>query len=324
MRPPRPVPSSLASRAFSRAEALDAGITPRMLQHPRFREVHPRVYVLAGIELDDRGRIEAARRALPPDARVSHGTRLRLLGVERGPLLPMRFIVARDLHLDLPGVMLHRTLLMPPHDDSAVSVEAAFLGLAATARLLDVVAVGDWLLYRGHMTVEAVVALALEQSWRPGATEVMAAVPLLDARSRSLPESETRVLLQVAGLPRPVVNLDVHDDAGTFLACGDLVWLVWRLLVEFEGGQHFADAWQIEGDVDRYAALRRHGWAYVQVTKRHLRSPRTMVRTVHRALVLQGYDGPAPELGPRWDALFRVPPQRRPSRKVDPQPHSAV
>ncbi|MFI5427340.1 hypothetical protein [Aeromicrobium sp. UC242_57] len=32
-----------------------------------------------------------------------------------------------------------------------------------------------------------------------------------------------------------------------------------------------------------------------------------MVRTVHRALVAQGYDGPAPVFDERWDALFKAP-----------------
>ncbi|NRQ48272.1 hypothetical protein [Aeromicrobium stalagmiti] len=322
-RPPRPVPAHLASRAFSRAEALAAGITPRMLQHPRFVEVHPSVYQLAEVELDDIGRIDAARRALPDDARVSHGTRLRLLGVERGPLEPMRFTVARDLHLDIPGIMLHRSRVLPPHDEMAVSVEAAMIGFASVARPIDVIVVGDWLLRRRHLDLVSLLALADQQSWRPGAAEIVEIAPLLDARSRSIPESETRVFLRVAGLPAPQVNHDVFDDGGSFLGCGDLVFLLWRLMVEYEGGQHFADPVQITSDVDRYAGLRAHDWAYVQVTKRHLAQPKSMVRRVHQALVARGYDGPAPQFGAAWDALFTVPPARR-RPKVNSQRHTAA
>jgi hypothetical protein len=324
MRPPRPVPAHLAHRAFSRAEAIEAGITPRMLQHARFVEVHPSVYRLATVQLDERGRIEAARLALPSDARISHGTRLRMLGAERGDLLPLHFTVGRDLHLDIPGIVLHRTVVMPPHDRTSVSVEAAFVGYVASARLIDQVAMGDWLLHRGHTSIASLSGFAAQQPWRPGAAEVHALLPLLDARSRSMPESEVRVCLEVAGLPRPEVNVDVHDEAGTFLACSDLAYLAWRLLLEYEGGQHFADAAQIASDVDRYARLRRDDWSYVQVTKRHLALPTSMVRHVHRELVARGYDGPPPVFGPRWDELFRRPRARLRPQKVDPQPHSAA
>jgi hypothetical protein len=307
MRPPRPVPAHLAGRAFSRAEALAAGITPRMLQHKRFVEVHPSVYRLSEVELDERGRIDAARRAVPAEARVSHGTRLRMLGVERGPLVPIHLTIDRELHLAIPGIKLHRTVLMPAHDDETVSVEAAYLGFAATARTIDLVVVGDWLLHRRHVSKESLLAEATAQPWRPGAAEVLAVVLRLDGRSRSLPESEVRVLLRAAELPAPEVNLDVHDDTGRFLACGDLVYLLWRLFIEYEGGQHFTDADQIASDTDRYSLLRRHDWEYVQVTKKHLASPKTMVRMVHRALVARGYEGPAPEFGDAWDALFKAP-----------------
>lgn len=319
MRTARPVPPDLASRAFTRQQAAAAGITSRMLQHPRFVQVHPSVYRLAGVELDERGRIDAARLALPPDARLSHATRLRVLGVSRGPFLPLHFTVARDLHLAIPSIMLHRTLVMPPGDEGMVCVEAAYVGHGATARLIDQVAIGDWLIHRGHLTIASLRAFAQAAPWRPGAAEVDALVTLLDGRSRSLPESDVRMLLWASGLPTPQVNVDVHDDGGTFLGCADLLLRRWKVLVEHEGGQHFADADQIASDVDRYARFRRDGWAYVQVTKRHLTSPRTVVRVIHRTLVAQGYRGAAPDFGRRWDALFRVPRVRRRPWEVDMQ-----
>lgn len=293
-----------------------------MLQHERFEQDFPSVYRLAGLELDDRGLIAAARLALPEDARISHGTRLRLLGVERGPLAPIHFTVPRDLHLDIPGIMLHRTVVMPTNNGRTVTVEAAYVGFAATARKLDLIVVGDWLLHHGHMSKEAVLEEAAAQPWRPGAAQVVEVVPLLDGRARSLPESEARAFLTFAGLPRPAVNLDVHDDGG-FLGCGDLVYQLWRLIIEYEGGQHWTDADQIASDADRYAGLRRAGWEYVQVTKKHIARPKAMVRTVHRALVARGYEGPDPSFGLHWESLFTAPRLiRRAARSVDRQPHS--
>lgn len=246
-----------------------------------------------------------------------------MLGLRRGDFLPIHLTVARDLHLDIPGIMLHRTAVMPPYDEAVVSVEASFVGYAASARLIDRVAVGDWLLHRGHMTVETLLRFVNDQPWRHGAAEVKQVVPLFDARSRSVPESETRLCLDVAGLPRPESNLDLYDESGTFLGCGDLVYLLWKLLIEYEGGQHFNNAVQIASDVDRYAGFRRDGWQYVQVTKQLLAHPRSMVRRVHRELVDRGYDGPGPVFGSSWDELFERPVARAPRRKRVPRRRAA-
>ena len=127
-----------------------------MLQHSRFESIFPSVYRVRGLELTSRQWIDAARRALPPDARLSHATALWSLGLELGQLKPMHFTVARDLHLAIDDVMLHRTEVMPPSDDQTVSVVAAFVGAAATMRLIDVIAAGDWLLNRGYLTKASV------------------------------------------------------------------------------------------------------------------------------------------------------------------------
>jgi hypothetical protein len=307
MRTPTPLPAHLLGRPFSRREALAAGVTGRMLEHPRIQQVFPSVYTLVGTSLTDLQIVDAADLALPDDARASHLTRLRRLGLDYGPLRPLHFTVGRDLHLDIPGIFLHRTVVMPPASPDGVCAEAAFVGAAATLRIVDLVKVGDWLLHRGHLTRDSLLHRITRDPWRPGAGAAMAVLPLIDERSRSLPESETRLLLQFAGLPVPEVNRDVADDDGVFLGCGDLVYLLWKLLIEYEGRQHAFDVAQFEGDIDRYAGFRRDGWAYVQVTRRKLGHPRALVLEVHRALVSRGYDGPPPRFGPRWRSLFARP-----------------
>lgn len=278
-----------------------------MLEHPRFEVVFPAVYALAGTSLTDLQLIDAADRALPGDARASHLTRLRRLGLGYGPGRPLHFTIGRDLHLDIPGIFLHRTVVMPPSSDAGVCPEAAFIGAASMLRVIDLVKIGDWLLHRDHMTTGSLLARIHADPWRPGAGAALAVLPMLDARSRSLPESETRLVLECSGLPRPEVNLDVVDDDGVFLGCGDLVYLLWKLLIEYEGRQHAFDDHQFEGDIDRYAGFRKDGWEYLQVTKRKLRHPRSLVLEVHRLLLARGYDGPPPQFDRRWQSLFRRP-----------------
>lgn len=307
MRSPAPLPDYLAARAFSRYEAGTAGVSPRMLQHQRFQLVFPSVYKLADLLLDAQLLVEAAQLALPKEAQLSHLTRLRPLGLDYGPLLPLHFTVEGDLHLDIADVFLHRTRLMPQIDEVGVCAEAAFISVASTLRTIDLIKIGDWLLQRRHMTVESLLARIHGESWRLGARAALAIVPHLEPLSRSLKESETRVVLEFSGLPRPEVNGDVFDGDGSFLGCGDLVYRLWKLLIEYEGRQHAFDDAQFRRDIDRYDGFRRVKWDYIQVTNTTLARPRTFVRQVHQRLVARGYVGSAPVFGRRWVSLFARP-----------------
>ena len=144
--------------------------------------------------------------------------------------------------------------------------------------------------------------LALAELWRPGSDEAIWVLPYLDGRSRSLKESETRTILEFAGLPRPALNAPVELDG--LVAIVDLLYDAYRTVVEYEGNQHQVDRGQYRSDLDRYSLMRDAELRYVQVTHETLRSPRHVVLQVHRQLVRGGYDGPAPCFRGTWDLLF--------------------
>jgi hypothetical protein len=307
MRRPTPLPSHLADRAFHRDEAIASGISARMLEHPRFVEVFPRVYRTGDVVLTPDALIAAARLTLPADAVLSHLTRFVPLGLDLGPLLPLRFTVGRDHHLTFDRIFLRRTVSLPPHRDGSLEPEGALLLAAAELVPVEVVMVADWLLHRGHLRLDRLRSLVHEQRWRTADGLVEELLPWMDGRAASLPESRLRCLLVAAGLPSPEVNADVHDASGRFLARGDLVYRWWRLVVEFEGRQHALDAQQFQRDLHRYRGLREDSWDYVQVTSSMLAHPRTTVLLIHRALVRAGYDGPPPTFGARWEAMLAAP-----------------
>ena len=256
---------------------------------------------------------------MPTDARLSHLSRLHTLGLVFGPLRPFHFVVAGDLHLDVDDIFLHRTEVLPPCDEKGVTPAAAFIGFCATARLIDAIVVGDWLLHREYMSAIEIAELARRDNWRPGAGQARRVLPQLDGRARSIKESETRVLLEFADLPAPEVNFDIVEN-GAFLACGDLVYIAWKLVVEYEGRQHAEDIGQFNKDIGRYKQLRRRHWDYEQITQESLRRPREMVRSVHGRLVERGYDGPEPEFGARWQSLFEPIRTRSQRRAVAKRP----
>ena len=299
----REIPESLRHGAFTRAQAEQAGVTSRMLQGQRFRRLHTGVWCCADHEMTDRDWVAAAQLALPSDAAVTGITRIQQLGLDFGPVTPRRFVIARDHHLVLDEVFLHRTPVMPPLDEAGVTPAAAFLGYCARARVIDAIKVGDWLLANKHMTKPELEDLALSQLWRSGAPEAAYIVEHLSDRCRSLQESETCALLTWAGLPRPEMNVLVSLERDVTVEF-DLLYRLWRTAVEYEGTHHQEDRGQYTRDIDRYAILRAHDVAYVQATKEKLSRPQTFVGEMHRCLARRGYDGPPPAFGERWRMLF--------------------
>lgn len=308
------VPEPLLTGPFTRRQALELGATKKMLAGARFVRVHPRVWRHRDYEMSWADEVRAAQLALPAQARLTHVTRIQQLGISFGPRRPLHFVVEGELHLALEGIFLHRTKALAPGDDMAVLPAAAFIAYCSTARLLDAVVVGDWLLYGKHMTVRELTTLALVAPWRDGADEALFVIDWLDHRSRSVKESETRAILVASGLPSPEPNhsVDLGDDARAF---GDLVYVQPQLVVEFEGAHHQEDRSQYVADIERFALFRAHDVPYLQVTRETLDRPRTLVGSVYRKLVSLGYVGPVPEFGQRWSSLFRpvrelLPPRR--------------
>ncbi len=274
-----------------------------MLNGGRFTRLFPCVWALRTHVMTDSDWVLAARLAVPTTARVTDLTRIRCLGLDDGPLRPFHFVIESDLHIDIPDIFLHRTVELPPVDQDGVTPAAAFIAYAATARVINAIKVGDWLLHNKYMTMAELVEIAEGQRWRPGAPEALWVAPFLDGDSRSMKESETRALLVFAGLPVPGSNKEVAVGPQV-LGVGDLSYLRWRLVVEYEGSQHLNDRGQWNSDIDRYAGFRDNDVNYVQVTQEKLRMPRKLVSEVYRQLVRGGYDGPAPIFGQRWRSLF--------------------
>ncbi len=299
----KPIPESLMTGPFTHLQAKAAGVSARMLMGKRFVQVFPRVHRHADYKMTNTDWVTAASMAMPDDAQLTGITRIQAAGLDYGPARPIRFVVARDHHIDIEGIFLHRTIRMPPTDALGVALPAAFIAYCARARVIDAIKVGDWLLRNTDMTKPSVRDLALAQLWRDGAHEAIWILEYLDADSRSLAESETRAVLNFAGLPPPEVNRLLELEDG-LVVMPDLQYRSLRVVVEYEGSQHQENRAQYVGDIDRYAAYRRHSVRYVLVTKERLRHPKTLVGEVYRELLASGYAGPAPVFESRWSLLF--------------------
>jgi hypothetical protein len=104
-------------------------------------------------------------------------------------------------------------------------------------------------------------------------------------------ETWLRLCLVLAGLPAPECNLVIGDDRGP-IGRVDLVYLAFKIIIEYEGDQHRTDRAQWNRDIDRHEDFARDHWTLIRVTSERLRWPRQVVRTVHAALISAGYRGP--------------------------------
>lgn len=277
-------------------------MTPKALRGKRFVRFYRNVYGLADDNPADL-RLPAARLALPADAHLTDISRIQELGLDFGPVTPLHFVMQGELHLQVPGIFLHRTKRLAPTDDDGVIPEAAFIAYCRRARVIDAIKVGDWMLHRDHMDLDHLVHLAGADPWRDGAYEALYVANHLTSDSRSLKESETAALLEFAGLPRPRFNIELAVVTSRKVI-GDLVYEEWLVVIEYEGRHHQEERGQYVADIDRYKAFRDHGVRYVQITDERLARPRRAVRAVHDELCSAGYDGPAPRFGDQWQVLF--------------------
>ncbi len=283
----RPVPEALVGRAFTRREAHAAGVTDRMLQGRRFTAVHPGVYRTADTPPTFGLLASAALLVAPPDAALSHLSALRAMGLAMGPLVPIHLATNHPHQAVRSGVVLHRyrhqLVSVRRHDHPTTVPARTFVDSATVLGDRRLLAVGDWLVAQGHLTLDGLRDFA-ERSHLDGVRRARRVAALVRAGSASVRESEVRWTLHSAGLPEPELNADIHDEHGRWLARGDLVYRRWKVVVEYDGWQHERDAAQRQWDHLRREQLEAAGWRVIVVTTADLAHPWGIVARVRQAL----------------------------------------
>lgn len=185
------------------------------------------------------------------------------------------------------GVQGRRLRLPPAHvtesDGLRLTTPArTWLDCAALLEIEHVVAMGDAVLHRRLAHAEDLAAMVRWARRRRGVVNARTALPLLDERSESPGESLVRAHLLLAGLPRPVCNLDVIVD-GEWLARADLAWPGHRVIVEYDGLVHLAER-QRRHDAARRNLLQDAGWLVIVFTASDLAHPASMANLVRSTL----------------------------------------
>jgi very-short-patch-repair endonuclease len=162
-----------------------------------------------------------------------------------------------------PEFRAHRFQLRPQdrvhvHGLPVTSLARTWCDLARILKLPDLVAAGDSALRAGASESELDDMVRALRGSR-GVRRARTALPLLDRRSRSRPESHMRVAVSGLGLARFDVNSAVSRIDGGWLAEPDLSNVDAKIALEYQGEDH-AKVRRMRRDLTRFADLRREGW----------------------------------------------------------------
>jgi hypothetical protein len=144
--------------------------------------------------------------------------------------------------------------------------EQTFLDFAAVGvPLVDLVVVADGMIKAGRTSTERLIEAAAEWSGRDCRVARRAA-SLAREGVDSPEETRLRLLLVLAGLPEPRVNLIIRGRDGSWRRRYDLAYEHLRLIIEYDGRQHAEDSRQWLTDIFRREELDQLRWRLVIVT----------------------------------------------------------
>lgn len=238
------LPDQLTQRPFSIDDARRAGLDPRRLEGASWRRIVPSIYLWSGLAEDPMHRIEAARRRLPAGAAFSGLTAAWLHGLDVTPCDPIEVIVPEDAGVSgRAGIAVRRSAL--PKKDvvevrnmPATSMVRTIADLCGRLTLTEAVVIADAALHSRQISLKQLSSWALSNPRRHGIRNLRRVLDLVEPAAESPMESRLRMLLVLAGLPRPKAQISIHDRWGRFVGRPDLYYEQHRLGIEYDGGVH--------------------------------------------------------------------------------------
>jgi hypothetical protein len=253
-------------------------------------------------------RAQAALVPFHASAFASHASAARIHGVPIPTLPDEHVTVLKPGHRRLrPDIQCHlrsggATVVI---DGTRVSDYCQmFVELAELLSLVDLVVVGDNLIRHGRTSCADLTRFC-QASVLPGAGLARRAAGYVRERVDSPMETRLRMLIVLAGLPEPEVNVTVRTADGEPLRRYDLSYPAAKVIVEYDGRQHIEreDSW--ESDLDRREAIDDEGWRILIVTSSGVfREPDRTLQRISRLLSARGLPGVPRRLTDDWRPHF--------------------
>ena len=308
--PAQAAPAFDPRQPFSRAEARAAGLTAEMLLSMRFHKVCWDTYVAREVPITPLLRARAVIRLVSSGSYISHHTAAELWGA----------VPPADgaTHVTLPsacgrlvrqGVCSHyrrHPAQITLRKGVPISTpEQTFLDLATVGvGLVDLVVVADGLIKAGHTSPGQLSDAAAHWGGR-GCRLARRAASLARKGVDSPQETRLRLLLVLAGLPEPRVNMIIRGRDGGWRRRYDLAYEHLRLIIEYDGRQHAEDTQQWRTDIFRREELDQIRWRLVIITSEGIyREPLRTLERVRDALLECGAKGIRRTFKPEWRLHF--------------------
>lgn len=272
----------------------------------RYREIAKAIYVDRAYD-DGDARARAALMLHPDGAFGSHWTAARLLRLPV-PDNPFEHITvrAREHRRYRPWLKPHVTIRkrsvivvrgMPVTDPITT-----FLQMAGHLSLVDLVVLGDAIV-RMYRIPPARLLKAARASTDYYAAAAQRGAAYVRRGVDSPMESRLRMLIVLAGLPEPTVNVILVHEDGSWRRRFDLCYLKIKLVVEYNGRHHRKEP-QRAKDGARVEELEPEGYVILSFEAEDIYlTPRVTLEKVRRHLVLRGW-GDVPPINEKWQAEF--------------------
>lgn len=189
------------------------------------------------------------------DVFSTDGSRVRRAGVRSG----VRELVGRDI-IELDGLRLTSPL-------------RTACDLGRSLWRFDALAALDGFLRIGLDPCQLAAEVARFRGQR-GVIQLRTLVPLADGRSESVAESALRLHWYDAGLPRPELQVWVHDDAGVAIFRLDIGLEEVRFAAEYDGEDFHGEADEGPDCQRRLWMQRERDWVIEVFRKEHVYTPR--------------------------------------------------
>ncbi|QYF73816.1 hypothetical protein [Cryobacterium sp. PAMC25264] len=278
MRKRSELPRRLAPNGFTLADARAAGVSTKRTRANDLEIPFRGVRVLVGGERERSSLAQAYAAGMPSGHFFSHITAAQLLGIPlpQGASQDSRLhvgVVAPERAPRMKGVVGHTFSVRPDRslvDGLAVtSPVTTWCDLASTLGLDDLIAAGDFLLgtRRPPAALIDLTAAVAHRFGQRGTQRLRQALVWVRPRVESRQETRLRLLILRAGFPEPETNIYLPLRAGRKRVRGDLVYLSYRVLIEYDGEHHRTDSVQYARDLERLDDVMADGWRVIRVVK---------------------------------------------------------
>ncbi len=292
---------------FTCAEFVAAGRKATLLRSVRYRRVLRSVYVLAEA-WDDRTLIRGALKLHPEGAFASHWSAAAVLRLPV-PHNPFAHVTVRhpDDRRYRPEIKCHVTKrrrgVIVVDDIPVTDPVTTFLQMAGVLGLVDLVVLGDAIV-RLYRIPPSKLLEAARRSTDYYAVAARRGAAFVRKGVDSPMETRLRMLIVLAGLPEPQVNVRLVHEDGTWRRRFDLCYLRIKLVVEYDGRHHAEDKDQWKTDLVRREELDDEGYRILVVTSDGIyKEPLHTLNRIRRQLVLRRW-GSVPTLSEDWRDHF--------------------